>query len=50
MVPRYAPLGFYWPLLAVWTVGHLAYLLWFYVGGKPEKAIAAIVNDAYGTG
>ena len=38
----------YWPLLAVWTLGHLAYLLWFYVGGKPEKTIAAIVSDAYG--
>ena len=40
----------YWPLLAIWTLGHLAYLLWFYVGGKPEKTIAKIVNDAYGTG
>jgi hypothetical protein len=46
---RYAPLHFYWPLLAVWTIGHLIYLVWFYVGGKPERTIAAIVNDAYGT-
>ena len=37
----------YWPLLAVWTGGHLAYLVWFYVGGKPEKTIAKIVSDAY---
>lgn len=50
MAPHYPPLGLYWPLLAVWTLGHLAYLLWFYVGGKPERTIAAIVNDAYGTG
>ena len=49
LAPRYAPLGLYWPLLVVWTLGHLAYLIWFYVGGKPEKTIAAIVNDAYGT-
>lgn len=47
--PHYAPLNFYWVLLALWTLGHLAYLLWFYVGGKPEREIAAIVNDAYGT-
>ncbi len=47
--PHYPPLLLFWPLLLVWTLGHLAYLLWFYVGGKPEKAIAAIVNDAYGT-
>ena len=46
--PPFSP-WLYWPLLAAWTLGHLAYLLWFYVGGKPEKTIAAIVNDAYGT-
>ena len=46
---RFPPFAVYWPLLAVWTLAHLAYLLWFYVGGKPEKTIAAIVNDAYGT-
>jgi hypothetical protein len=47
---RFALFGpaIYWPLLAVWTLGHLAYLLWFYVGGKPEKTIAKIVSDAYG--
>jgi hypothetical protein len=53
LIPEYAahfaPTLAFWPLLAVWTLGHLAYLLWFYVGGKPEKAIAAIVNNAYGT-
>lgn len=49
MTPRFPPLQLYWPLLAVWTAGHLAYLLWFYIGGKPEKTIAAIVNDAYET-
>ena len=48
--PRFPPLGLYWPLLAVWTLGHLAWLIWFYIGGKPEKAIATIVNDAYETG
>lgn len=47
--PPFAPLV-YWPLLVVWTGGHLAYLVWFYVGGKPEKTIAKIVSDAYGTG
>ena len=47
--PHFPPLALFWPLLAVWTLGHLAYLLWFYVGGKPEKRIAAIVNDAYET-
>jgi len=46
---HFPPIGLFWPLLIVWTLGHLAYLLWFYVGGKPEKTIAAIVNDAYGT-
>ena len=46
---HYPPVLLFWPLLAVWTFGHLAYLVWFYVGGKPEKQIAAIVNDAYGT-
>ena len=50
LTPHFPPFAVYWPLLAVWTLGHLAYLLWFYVGGKPEKTIAAIVNDAYGTG
>ncbi len=50
LISHYPPLGLYWPLLGVWTLGHLVYLLWFYVGGKPERAIAAIVNDAYGTG
>jgi hypothetical protein len=49
LTTHYAPLHFYWPLLVVWTVGHLIYLVWFYVGGKPERTIAAIVNDAYGT-
>ena len=49
LLPKFPPLGLFWPLLAVWTLGHLAYLLWFYVGGKPERDIAAIVNDAYGT-
>jgi len=53
LIPEYAshfaPTLAFWPLLIVWTLGHLFYLLWFYIGGKPEKAIAAIVNDAYGT-
>lgn len=49
LTPKFAPLHLFWPLLAVWTLGHLAYLLWFYLGGKPEKQIAAIVNEAYGT-
>ena len=49
LAEHYPPLHFYWPLLAVWTVGHLMYLVWFYVGGKPERTIAAIVNEAYGT-
>ena len=49
LAPHFPPLNLFWLLLAVWTLGHLAYLLWFYVGGKPERAIAAIVNDAYGT-
>ncbi len=48
LTAHFPPFAVYWPLLAVWTLGHLAYLLWFYVGGKPEKTIAAIVNDAYG--
>ena len=48
-VPRYWPLHLFWPLLVVWTLGHLLYLLWFYVGHGPEKRIAAIVNEAYGT-
>ena len=47
--PHFPPLNLYWPLLAIWTAGHLAWLVWFYIGGKPEKTIAAIVNDAYGT-
>ena len=46
---RFPPVALFWPLLAVWTLGHLAYLLWFYVGHGPETEIAAIVNDAYGT-
>ena len=50
LAPHYPPVLLFWPLLIVWTLGHLAYLIWFYVGGKPEKQIAAIVNDAYGTG
>ena len=50
LTSHFPPFSLYWPLLAIWTLGHLAYLLWFYVGGKPEKTIAAIVNDAYGTG
>lgn len=54
LIPLYAaafpPVQLFWPLLIVWTLGHLLYLLWFYVGGKPEKGIAAIVNEAYGTG
>ena len=45
---HFPPFGVYWPLLAFWTLGHLAYLVWFYVGGKPEKTIAKIVSDAYG--
>ncbi len=49
LTSHFPPFAVYWPLLAVWTFGHLAYLVWFYVGGKPEKTIAAIVNDAYGT-
>ncbi len=49
LAPHFPPLRLFWPLLAVWTLGHLFYLLWFFVGGKPEKRIAAIVNDAYGT-
>ena len=49
LASRFPPFHCYWPLLAVWTLGHLAYLLWFYVGGKPEQTIAAIVNDTYGT-
>ncbi len=50
LAAHFPPVNLFWPLLGVWTGGHLAYLLWFYVGGKPEKTIAAIVNDAYGTG
>ena len=49
LAAHFPPLNFYWPLLGLWTVGHLIYLVWFYVGGKPERTIAAIVNDAYGT-
>ena len=47
--PHFPPVSLFWPLLAVWTLGHLAYLLWFYIGGTPEREIAAIVNSAYGT-
>jgi hypothetical protein len=47
LAPHFPPLHLFWPLLAIWTLGHLCYLLWFYVGGKQEKRIAAIVNDAY---
>jgi len=47
--PHFPPLNLYWPLLALWTLGHLAWLVWFYIGGKPEKTIAAIVGAAYGT-
>jgi hypothetical protein len=47
LAPHFPPLHFFWPLLAVWTLGHLAYLLWFYIGHGPEKQIAAIVADAY---
>lgn len=54
IIPDYAaafpPVQLFWPLLIVWTLGHLIYLLWFYVGGKPEQRIAAIVNKAYGMG
>ncbi len=46
--PHFPPLHLYWVLLAIWTLGHFAYLFWFYVGGKPEKQIAAIANEAYG--
>lgn len=49
LAAHFPPLNFYWPLLGLWTIGHLVYLVWFYVGGKPERTIAAIVNDAYGT-
>ena len=48
LTSHFPPFAVYWPLLVVWTLGHLAYLLWFYVGGKPEKTIAKIVSDAYG--
>ena len=50
LAPRFWPLHLFWPLLAVWTLGHLLYLLWFYIGHGPERKIAAIVSDAYGTG
>lgn len=50
LTPHFPPLALFWPLLAVWTLGHLLYLLWFYVGGKPERTIAAIVSEAYDTG
>jgi len=49
LAPHFPPLAWYWPLLVVWTLAHLAWLVWFYVGGKPERTIAAIVNEAYGT-
>ena len=49
LAAHFPPLHLYWPLLAVWTLGHLLWLLWFFVGGKPEKDIARIVSDAYGT-
>ncbi len=47
LAPKFPPLHLFGPLLVVWTLGHLAYLLWFYVGGKLERRIAGIVNDAY---
>ncbi len=50
LAPKFPLLHLFWPLLALWTLGHLFYLTWFYLSGKPEKTIAAIVNDAYGTG
>lgn len=50
LIPHFPPLALFWPLLAVWTLGHLFYLLWFYMGGKPERAIAAIVHEAYDMG
>jgi hypothetical protein len=49
LAPHFPPVMLFWPLLIVWTLGHLAYLLWFYLGHGPEKQIAAIVNAAYGT-
>ena len=49
LAPHFWPLHLFWPLLIVWTLGHLLYLLWFYIGQGPEKRIAGIVNDAYGT-
>ena len=47
LTPHFAPLRLYWPLLAVWTLGHLLYLLWFYLSQGPEKKIAAIVEESY---
>ena len=49
LTAHFPPLLLYWPLLALWTLGHLLWLLWFFIGGKPEKDLAKIVNDAYGT-
>jgi hypothetical protein len=49
LAPHFPPLLLFWPLLGVWTLGHLFYLLWFFVGGQPEKRIAAIVDEAYDT-
>ncbi len=50
LAPKFPPLHLFWPLLAVWTLGHLWYLLWFFVGGKPERELARIVNEAYSVG
>ena len=49
LAAHFPPLHLYWPLLASWTLGHLAWLIWFFIGGKPERDIAAIVDTAYET-
>ena len=46
LTPHYPPLHLFWPLLAVWTLGHLTYLIWFYIGQGPEKKIAAIAGES----
>ena len=37
----------YWPLLIVWGLLHLAYLLWYFLSASHQKRIKAIVDTAY---
>ena len=46
---QFPPLRLYFPALILWSLLHLIYLVWYFGARRDERAIKAIVREAYAT-